>query len=391
MEGETLSFTINGTDFSFNRDNTLNQIISTVNNSNAGVKMSYSSLNDTFVCTSAETGSAAAIDFADLEGNLLSSLLGAGTFTAGTDAVVRVGLNGSGGEENLITLVRSSNTFEIDGTTYTLKGMAEGNGKENVTVSTSYDVDNMAQKITSFVNAYNELIGFINDKLNETVYRNFPPLTDTQKENLSEAEQKQWTEKAKSGLLRNDPALQQIINGMRSALYDGVASLGEAGKSLGLLLTDVGIGTKSYNEYGKLAIDETALRKALTEKPGEVLALFTQKSSIGYSQYNSDANKKLRYEQSGLMWRLSDIIQNNLSKVGKKGALVELVGSPDNNFIGLTEYGKKIRAIESTIGELNIKILDQQNRYWTKFTAMEKMLNNLNSQSSWLLAQLPAK
>ncbi len=388
LEGDTFQFTINGESFSFNTSSTLNNVITGINNSNAGVKLSYSSITDKFTLTSKETGSASTIDFSDESGNLLNAILGTGKATAGTDCVVKVGLDGATEEEDLVTLVRSSNTFEMDGTTYTVNGLAEGTATENVTITTAYDVDSMVETITGFVSAYNALIDSINDKLNETYYDDFPPLTEDQKESLTESEQAIWTEKAKSGLLRNDSALKSIVSELRSSLYDSVAKLDGSGNSLGLIITDVGITTNSYSDYGKLTIDEASLRTALTKNAEGVLALFTQKASVSYSQYNTTEKKETRYEESGLLWRLSDIIKNNVSKVGKKGALVEMVGSPDNSFVGTTTYSKKISTIETTISTLTDKLADEQDRYWTKFTAMETAINNLNSQSSWLTQQL---
>lgn len=388
LEGDTFQFTINGESFSFNTSSTLNNVITGINNSNAGVKLSYSSITDKFTLTAKETGTASTIDFSDESGNLLNAILGTGKTTAGTDCVVKVGLDGATDEEDLVTLVRSSNTFEMDGTTYTVNGLAEGAATENVTVTTAYDVDSMVDTITSFVTAYNALIDSINDKLNETYYDDFPPLTEDQKESLTESEQAIWTEKAKSGLLRNDSALKSIVSELRSSLYDSVAKLDGSGNSLGLIITDVGITTNSYSDYGKLTIDEAALRTALTKNTEGVLALFTQKASVSYSQYNTTEKKETRYEEAGLLWRLSDIIKNNISKVGKKGALVEMVGSPDNSFVGTTSYSKKISTIETTISTLTDKLADEQDRYWAKFTAMETAINNLNSQSSWLTQQL---
>jgi flagellar hook-associated protein 2 len=119
------------------------------------------------------------------------------------------------------------------------------------------------------------------------------------------------------------------------------------------------------------------------------MSLLTQNASVSYSQYNTAENKELRYEESGLLWRLSDIVKNNISKVGKKGALIELAGSPDTNFTGITTYGKKISEMESTITRLTEKLADEEDRYWSKFTLMETTLSKLNSQSSWLTSSFP--
>lgn len=88
------------------------------------------------------------------------------------------------------------------------------------------------------------------------------------------------------------------------------------------------------------------------------------------------------------LFGLNDIVKNNISKVGKKGALVTMVGSPDNNFLGLTTYSKKMSDYDLEIIRLSQKLDNEQSRYWAKFTAMEKALSVLYSQSDWISQQL---
>ena len=120
------------------------------------------------------------------------------------------------------TLVRSSNTFTVNGITYTLLKKS-ANTQE---VSLKADVDAVYEKVVAFVNKYNEVIDFINGKLTEKYDKDYQPLTQEQKEAMSEEEIKLWEERAKSGLLRNDPLLQNIVYSLRKALYDPVEGVG---------------------------------------------------------------------------------------------------------------------------------------------------------------------
>lgn len=392
FDTDNIKFTINGKDFAFAADATLNTVINTINTSDSGVTISYSEITDKFTLTTKETGSGANISFIDkdlnntnIPGSFINALIGDATVTAGEDAVLKVKLNGSVEEQ---TIIRSSNTFEIDKTVYTLHGMADGIEKENISINVAPDADTLVSKITDFVKDYNELVESINTKLSEERFKDFLPLTDEQKEALSETDQKLWTEKAKSGLLRNDMYLKSIVSEMRGSLYKEVKGLDSSGERLGFILPDIGITTGLYTENGKLKINETQLRKAISQNPDGVISLLTQNASISYSQYNTPENKAKRFEESGLLWRLSDIVKNNLSKVGKKGALIELVGSPDNQFLGDTAYRKKISDIEYSIIELTNKLSKEESRYYARFTAMESALSKLNSQSSWIGQQL---
>ena len=107
-EDDTVAFKINGKEFSFAATSSMNDIMKAINASDAGVKMSYSSLTDSFTLTATETGAASTISFEDTSGSLLTSLFGGGTLTAGTDAEIRLSLNGSTDEADMITLTRST-------------------------------------------------------------------------------------------------------------------------------------------------------------------------------------------------------------------------------------------------------------------------------------------
>ena len=85
-----------------------------------------------------------------------------------------------------------------------------------------HDVDAVVDKIKEFVNMYNELVDELNSALREEVYRDFPPLTDEQRAELSDKEIEMWEEKAKSGLLRSDSIVSGILSEMRLALAAAV-------------------------------------------------------------------------------------------------------------------------------------------------------------------------
>ncbi|HHW24142.1 MAG TPA: flagellar filament capping protein FliD [Clostridiales bacterium] len=378
-------FVINGVEIEASINETLNSIIAKINKSGAGVKITYSQLTDKFTLTATESGAAADIEFEDKTGNLLSVLFGGGVKTQGTDAVVRLSTNGSSDE--LITVTRSTNTISFDGVTITLNGMAEGAEEEKITVTFSRDVDALVEQIKSFIADYNELLSKIVTKLSEEYDPDYLPLTEDQKKGMTEEEIKLWTEKAKTGLLRNDIYLTNIANQLRSIFYTPIMSLVEGDDPIGTF-ADIGIATTKYADKGKLTVDEKKLREALQTNPEKVINLFTQKSGISYSLYATQEQQNKRFNQSGVLDRLLDILRTNLNKVGKKGALITLVGSPDDSFKGDTEYTKRINALKKKIDELNVKLAYEEERYWKQFTAMEKALANLQAQSSWLMSMI---
>ena len=77
------------------------------------------------------------------------------------------------------------------------------------------DSSKVFENVKNFITKYNELIDKIQTKTSEERYRNYTPLTDAQREQLSDKQQEQWEEKAKSGLLRNDSILTNLLTKMR--------------------------------------------------------------------------------------------------------------------------------------------------------------------------------
>lgn len=382
-----LKFTINGVPFNFTGDTALSSIISAVNKSSAGVNLSYSNVSDSFTFTSTETGAMSAISVSDTSGTFMNSILsGSGKFSGGTDAVVKLSTNGSTNDADLITITRSSNTFDVGGTSVTLLSKAPGDAKETTSIKIATSTDAIVDKVKQFVSDYNDLLSFLNGKLSETKYSDYLPLTDDQKSELSEKQVEQWTDKAKSGLLRNDSTLNSIVSSIRSSLYAEVKQVGTQ-NGIGFMLADMGITTGSYQEKGKLHINEDQLRKAVSENPSQVMSLLTQNASNNYSAYATSEQKKTRYNESGLLWRISDIVKNTINKTGIKGTLIELAGSPEDGYKGTSSYSKRISNLSETITQLNDRLTMEQDRYWSQFTAMEKALSQLNSQSDWMTQQ----
>lgn len=373
-------FTINGKTIDVGKtyaEATLGDVVNAINSSSAGVKVTYDSLRDRFLMESKAQGATSSISYTDTdtENGLLKAMgLVDGTYITGSDA--EFSLDGVTG------MKRSSNEFTIDGVTYTLKGVSS----EPVTLEIGEDIDAVVEKIKGFVDNYNEVLDMINGLLSEKRDRDYLPLTDSQKEQLEDDEIKKWEEKAKAGLLRSDSILQNIVSSMRTALYDKV-------EGTSLSLYQIGISSGSYKDKGKLKIDETKLREALNNNYQEVVKLFTNKSQYSYNESLNDLEKRqTSYGESGLAQRLSDILQDNIRTVrdsnGKKGRLLEKAGMTGD----LTEFSNMITSEidnkSKLIDTLVEKLFEKEEYYYNKFTAMEKMLSQMQNQSTWLTQQL---
>ncbi|HEY0826853.1 MAG TPA: flagellar filament capping protein FliD, partial [Bacilli bacterium] len=233
----------------------------------------------------------------------------------------------------------------------------------DLSIVVSQESDKIYNSIKAFVDKYNEVIDAVNTKISQVKYKDFAPLTDAQKKELSEDDIKLWEDKAKSGLLRNDAILSSSLQTFRNALTKSVSGLPVSNlKSL----SELGITTGSYTEKGKLLINETKLRAAISDKPGEVMALFTSTDSVALTDAGDGIATRL-YDYSN---RMIDVLKN------KAGSTTGIEAS---NLIH-----KQVIQLNKQMDTFNLKLTTLESRYYRQFTAMEKYITQLSSQSNFL-------
>lgn len=375
-----LKFNINGIDFAFNKTDTLKSVLDKVNNSAAGVEIKYSELTDAFTLTSKRTGTGNNIAISNTGGNLFDAnpansaiRIATGSVNNGQDAEFEL--------DGITGITRSDNSFTIDGVSYSLN---DADPLTEVIITVNADVNGVYDNIKAFVDKYNEILGKINGELLEEKYRDYQPLTDEQKEELSEDEIKRWEEKAQSGLLRNDPILSKIAADMRKGLSDVID--GVSG-----ILSDIGITTGTYEQRGKLVIDEVKLKEAIRNEPDKVKDLFIKKSSIDYSPNLTSEQRTQRYEEEGVAQRLYDIITDNIrlsrNSSGKKGILIEKAGLVGDVSEFVNTIDSDLDKTIKRIAEMNQKLLKKEDNYYKKFAALETAISRMNQQSAWLAQQ----
>ncbi len=353
-----IKFSINGASFTFSQDTTLNDMMSEINASDAGVKISYSSLKDGFNIISKTTGSASKIEIKNTSGNLFSYQDGEGNTVAGAIGIAEQTKPGKDAMLKIdgIDVVKSSNTFTIDGITYTLNDqyIPAGADDKGISFTVKKNVDTIVDRISKFVDSYNELVGKLQNLVGESVYRAYAPLTDEQKDSMKEADINKWEEKAKSGLLHNDSGIQQLLTNVRKALYTTV-------EGTGMKLSDIGLTTGAYADGAKITLNKDKLRTALETNPDAVTSLFTKTSK------STDASVK--FNESGFMARISDTLLNYTSRATD---------------VSLKSLDKNISDAKDAVETLEEKMYTKSEALYKKFSAMEAALAKLNSQSNWM-------
>lgn len=362
-------------------NDSLNSVMSYVNNSTVGVSMFYDDFTKQMTLSRTETGdfnkggneitlsSPFSNDFinnflkfkflpdrdsgkVDVDGNPIME-------PDPNSAVIKQAGQNLQLDINGLTTERNSNTFEMNGVTFTVKQTFDPEVKVNV----NNDGDKMMENIKDFVKKYNDLIGKINGKLSEERFRKYAPLTDDQKSALSDKQQEQWEEKAKSGLLRRDPLLSSALTQMRLDFSSPVknSNVSNAMSSLAA----IGITTTSnYLDGGKLEIDETKLRKAIQDDPQSVENLFRGDGAS--------------YSEKGVVQRLYDSVSSSMNQIRDRAGNAN---TTNKQFA----MGKQLDDLNKRISDFDSRMKDLEDRYYRQFSAMERATQKANSQSAYLM------
>ncbi|MBK5240388.1 flagellar filament capping protein FliD [Clostridium sp.] len=329
----------------------------------------------------------------------------AGITKTGKDAIVAIT---APGQTIPTTTTQSSNKFTVNGVSYNLAGVSELEKTSNVNVTSNSDT--VVTNVKKFIEDYNTIISTINTKLTETKDRDYAPLTDDQRESMSDDQIKTWEAKAKVGILRKDDYLSSLMSQLRGTLYSPVyssydnkdKSSGKVSLSFGSYGTGaVGIETsEDLTDGGKLVIkDEEILKNAIENNMEDFKKLF-----IGSSNSTIDSSTayigSAKYNEDGIFKRMDTIIRDYVASpgLGKDGTYTTAgymnifvnkqydfssSGSSGKNTLPDQVYNKVLN-----VSKFQAQLEAAQTRYYAKFTALETAMNALNTQQSALTSML---
>lgn len=373
-EVEELALSINGVRIEgLKKDSTMRDMIQAINDSKAGVKISYMETANKFTITATNGGTAGRIHFdatvTDKDGNVHNNYAKA-LFSGTRDTDINEGQNAKmtvsyGDSSELITVERNSNSFKFEGSSFTLNGLfSAGSAADSVTFTSKPDTENVTKKVKEMVDAYNDLIDEVYKQSSTKPNRDYKPLTDQQKAKMTESEIKSYEDKAKEGLLFNDSDLSGIANKMRY-VFSGVTNV-KALEDMGLRVST------SYSEHGKITFDEEKFKAAMDQNSDAVQKLFTG---------TVDGNG-----QDGFMARMVGVYDTYARTEGfVKGSLIVRAGSPASATSLLeNSIQKQIDGIDTDVKGLRKKLQSEIDRYNSQFTQLEKLVAQMNSQSSAL-------
>lgn len=358
---------------------TLNDFAADIKNAGLNLAATYDSTNDSFSIYNKSTGAANTIKIegTNAESTALLSQLSLGKYTDALTAITTDALkDGIAGTDASITVdgkttTGESNNITIAGVTYTAKEVSTTTAK----VSISTDVDSLVETVQNFVDSYNEMLSKMTTKTHETKYSAYGALTDDEKSAMSDDQVKEWEKKAKSGLLRNDSILSDVVDNMRTALstpIDGLTGTYKSASSIGIAAT----GSYTDKEYGKLHLDEEKLRKAIAEDPDIVYKIFGTANSDTTDANGVALTEKEKANKQGVAVRLSDIFKSGVESVKTKAGT-----TADTDDV--STLGVKITTMETNLKQLLATLQEKENYYYKRYSAMESAIGNLqNSLSS---------
>ncbi len=294
----------------------------------------------------------------DKDGNVISQATGTvATKVSGQDAVIE--LNGA-------TYENSNNSFEINGLTFT--ALSETQGEETVTVTTEQDTDGIYDMVKKFLKEYNEIVNQMDKLYNADRAKGYEPLTDEEKDAMSEKEVEKWETKIKDSILRRDDNLSTVNSALQSIMAGGIEVNGKT-----MYLYDFGIETLGYfnaadNEKHAYHIDgdpddeftsgnSDKLKTMIANDPDTVISFFTKLSSNLYDKMFDMSKSVDGYRSFG-------------------------------NFYDDKKMKSDYDSYTSKIKDMETKLAEYEDKWYRKFSKMEtalaKMQSNMSAVSSLL-------
>lgn len=336
----------------------------------AGVNATFDAKNERFFISGKDSGADGNFTVTGSEDALEALGLAAKTVTNEDGSVSNVGVTYIEGQDAKITLngaefTGNGNTFEINGLTIVAQNETKG---ETITLTTQQDTDGIYDKIKDFFKAYNEIINEIDKLYNAASAKDYEPLSDDEKYNMSESEIEKYEQKIKDALLRRDENLNSVGNALKTAMLKGFSVNGKT-----MYLSNFGINTLSYflapdNERNAYHIDgdkddtsasanEDKLKQMIASDPDTVISFFTQLS------------------------------QNLYLEMDKQSKAVEGTRS-----FGSFYDDKKMKSdyddYKSKIKDMEKKLADYEDKWYKKFAAMETAMAKMQQNASAVTSML---
>ena len=253
-----------------------------------------------------------------------------------------------------------NNTITLDGVTFKFNSVTT----EEVKITGKTDTKAIKDKLVKFVDDYNKIMEKLNTLINEKRDKDYMPLTEAQKEEMTDKQIELWEKKVKEGQLSRDSDLIRIRNSMKNAMSSLSGGTGESLAAFGIKP----VSDYNGNKNGTFTIDEEALNKALENDIENVMNTF-----IASSKNDSD---------KGALQKLKSIFDTETQS--STSALIKKAGMEGSSTASNNTLSNKIKKYEEKISRMETIFSTKQQALYSKYARLETLMNNLNSQSSYL-------
>lgn len=381
---------------------TIKDLVSALNGA-GDTKASFDATNKRIFMTSNKTGEQNAFS---LDGD--------------ADILKTVGLSKDGGasivdaqdseiELNGAKFTSANNTYTVNG--LTIDCLAE-TGNSEISITTSVDTQSMYDQVKSFLSQYNSLMKEMYSLYNADSAKGYEPLTDSEKDQMTDTEVEKWEEKIKAALLRRDDTLDGIMSTMKNAMstsyyiYNGNAVTYDSDKQYykcngNAIKNSDGSYVTSASQL-KLWASANGAKKYSLSSFGiktEAYATMTANSSQDAYHIDGDADDSVSKNNSDVLLNMLSSDPDTVSSFMKQltSGLYSAIDTKMKSVKGLSssytiyndiEMAREYSDYTDTISKWEDKLTDLEDSYYKKFAAMESALASLQSQSSSLSSLL---
>lgn len=308
---------------------------------NTGIKASL--INNRLVLSKTETGEE---DFS-ISGSLVNSLglsEADSTYTKGQNAKFRI---------DGMEVTRSSN--EINDVIENVTIHLHGETKEAAKLSVVTDTDKLVTSVKELVDQYNTVMDFIAEKSS---------IGDPSKSDN------------KAGVLNGDSALSRLQTSLRLLM-----TASPEGNTSTAIAKPSEIGIDSKDRTSTIVFNEDKFKEALKNDPAAVQNFFFKKLPVEVESIDESGNKKIETENKdfGFSVGIKELLNTYLNDdKGKKSIYKTKTETLDQN---LSDLDKKMEKFSERIEK-------KRTFYITKFTKLDQVMMNAESQMAYLQSQI---
>lgn len=286
------------------------------------------------------------------------------------DIPISVGASRVDAQDAKITLnnadfTSSSNVFNING--LTIKATAKTADGETLSINTDTDTQGIYDKIKDFLTDYNSIINELTSLYNADSAKGYEPLTDDEKESMSDKEVEKWETKIKDSILRNDSTVGGVMNAMTTAMMKSYTINGKS-----YSLSSFGIHTQGYLNAAK---NEQYAYHIDGDEDDTITSGNTDKLMDMINNNPEDLEEFMKQLTSGLYSALDSKMKSTTM-------------SSAYTIYNDKQMTKEYNNYTTEIKEWETKISDLEDRYYKQFSTMETQLAKMQSTTSSLTSML---